>query len=110
MYTLWSGNITSVEVVRICYRFLKLNPIKVIRVNIDKSIPNNWAGALFGEDQSRIIFSFDPKNEKLIKESLSNVDWEKIGLVSKENIKFENIFFESDDLFLRYNKGFSTDI
>ena len=79
-------------------------------VNIDKSIPNNWAGALFGEDQSRIIFSFDPKNEKLIKESLSNVDWEKIGLVSKENIKFENIFFESDDLFLRYNKGFSTDI
>ena len=79
-------------------------------VNINKSIPENWAGALFGEDQSRIIFSFDPKNETLIEESLSNVDWGKIGLVSKENIKFENILLESDDLFLRYNKGFSTDI
>jgi hypothetical protein len=54
---------------------------------IDKAMPNNGAGALFGEEQSRIICSFDPKNEKRIKESLSNIDGEKIGLVSKENIK-----------------------
>ena len=79
-------------------------------VNINKSIPNNWAGALFGEDQSRIIFSYNPKNENKIKKKLSNINWENIGVVSKENIKFGNILLESEELILRYNKGFSVDI
>ena len=65
---------------------------------------------MFGEDQSRIIFSYNPKNENKIKKKLSNINWENIGVVSKENIKFGNILLESEELILRYNKGFSVDI
>ncbi len=79
-------------------------------ININKSIPNNWAGALFGEDQSRIIFSYNPKNENNIKKKLNNINWENIGVVTKENIKFRNILLESEELIIRYNKGFSVDI
>ena len=34
----------------------------------------------------------------------------EIGTVTDKNIKFENIFIESDSLFMSYNKGFSRDI
>ena len=77
---------------------------------IDKSIPDNWAGALFGEDQSRIIFSYEEKDKNKISNILNDSDWHEIGTVTNRNIKFENILLESDSLFLRYNKGFSRDI
>ena len=79
-------------------------------VEIEKSVPDNWAGALFGEDQSRVIFSYDEKNFNEIKSVLNDIKWEQIGTVTEKNIYFENIFFESEELFLRYNKGFSTDL
>ncbi len=79
-------------------------------VKIEKSVPDNWAGALFGEDQSRVIFSYDEKNFNEIKSVLNDIKWEQIGTVTEKNINFENIFFESKELFLRYNKGFSTDL
>ena len=77
---------------------------------IDKSIPDNWAGALFGEDQSRIIFSYEEKDKNKISNILNDSDWHEIGTVTNRNIKFENILLESESLFLRYNKGFSRDI
>tara|TARA_B100001250_G_scaffold414627_1_gene454924 strand:- start:40953 stop:43148 length:2196 start_codon:yes stop_codon:yes gene_type:complete len=77
---------------------------------IDKKIPENWAGSLFGEDQSRIIFSYSEENKKEISKILNKSNWMEIGTVTDKNIKFENIFIESDSLFLSYNKGFSRDI
>ncbi|MAU25043.1 MAG: phosphoribosylformylglycinamidine synthase subunit PurL [Dehalococcoidia bacterium] len=77
---------------------------------IDKKIPENWAGSLFGEDQSRIIFSYDEENKKEISKLLNKSNWMEIGTVTEKNIKFENIFIESDSLFMSYNKGFSRDI
>jgi len=77
---------------------------------IDRNIPENWAGALFGEDQSRIIFSYEEKYKREISRTLSDVNWHEIGTVIDKNIKFENILLESDSLFLSYNKGFSSDI
>ena len=77
---------------------------------IDKKIPENWAGSLFGEDQSRIIFSYEEENKKEISKLLNKSNWMEIGTVTDKNIKFENIFIESDSLFMSYNKGFSRDI
>ena len=77
---------------------------------IDEKIPENWAGSLFGEDQSRIIFSYDEENKKEISKLLNKSNWMEIGTVTEKNIKFENIFIESDSLFMSYNKGFSRDI
>ncbi len=77
---------------------------------IDKNIPENWAGALFGEDQSRIIFSYEEKRKIEISRILNDTNWHEIGTVTDKNIKFENILLESDKLFLSYNKGFSSDI
>ena len=77
---------------------------------IDKKIPENWAGSLFGEDQSRIIFSYEEENKKEISKLLNKSNWMEIGTVTEKNIKFENIFIESDSLFMSYNKGFSRDI
>ncbi|MEC7837629.1 MAG: phosphoribosylformylglycinamidine synthase subunit PurL [Chloroflexota bacterium] len=77
---------------------------------IDKNIPENWAGALFGEDQSRIIFSYEEKHKIEISRILNDTNWHEIGTVTDKNIKFENILLESDKLFLSYNKGFSSDI
>jgi len=79
-------------------------------VELEKSVPNNWAGALFGEDQSRVIFSYDEKNYNEISNVLNDIQWEQIGTVTEKNINFENIIFESEDLFIRYNKGFSNDL
>lgn len=79
-------------------------------VEIEKAVPKNWAGALFGEDQSRVLFSYDEKNYNDIKSVLSDIKWQQIGSVTKKNIKFKNILFESENLFLRYNKGFSSDL
>ena len=78
--------------------------------DIEKTIPDNWAGALFGEDQSRILFSYDEKDKNKISQILNKSQWIEIGTVSDKNIKFKNIFIESDELFLSYNKGFSRDI
>ncbi len=77
---------------------------------IEKVVPENWAGALFGEDQSRIIFSYDVKNKNKISKILNKIHWSEIGTVTKKNIKFKNILIESDPMFLSYNKGFSRDI
>ena len=77
---------------------------------IDKKIPENWAGSLFGEDQSRIIFSYEEENKKEISKLLNKSNWMEIGTVTDKNIKFENIFIESDSLFMSYNKGFSRHI
>jgi phosphoribosylformylglycinamidine synthase len=79
-------------------------------VEIEKSVPKNWAGALFGEDQSRVIFSYDERNSNDINNLLIDIEWQQVGSVTEKNIKFENILFESENLFLRYNKGFSTDL
>jgi len=79
-------------------------------VEIEKSVPKNWAGALFGEDQSRVIFSYDERNYNDINNLLIDIEWQQVGSVTEKNIKFENILFESETLFLRYNKGFSTDL
>ena len=54
----------------------------------------------------------DPRGKRYfdVEKQLSNIYWENIGVVSKENIKFGNILLESEELILRYNKGFSVDI
>jgi len=77
---------------------------------IEKVVPESWAGALFGEDQSRIIFSYDVKDKNKISKILNKIHWSEIGTVTKKNIKFKNILIESDPMFLSYNKGFSRDI
>ena len=77
---------------------------------IEKVVPESWAGALFGEDQSRIIFSYDVKDKNKISKILNKIPWSEIGTVTKKNIKFKNILIESDPMFLSYNKGFSRDI
>ena len=74
------------------------------------SVPNSWAGALFGEDPTRILFSFKEEDKSKISEILGNESWKEIGTVTEKNIKFENILIESEPLILSYNKGFSKDI
>tara|TARA_Y100001933_G_scaffold250138_1_gene285949 strand:- start:106 stop:1539 length:1434 start_codon:yes stop_codon:yes gene_type:complete len=77
---------------------------------INMSVPDNWAGALFGEDPTRILFSFKEEDKSKISEILGNESWQEIGTVTEKNIKFENILIESEPLILSYNKGFSNDI
>ena len=74
------------------------------------SVPDSWAGALFGEDPTRILFSFKEEDKSKISEILGNESWQEIGTVTEKNIKFENILIESEPLILSYNKGFSNDI
>ena len=77
---------------------------------INMSVPDSWAGALFGEDPTRILFSFKEEDKSKISEILGNESWKEIGTVTEKNIKFENILIESEPLILSYNKGFSKDI
>ena len=77
---------------------------------LNMSVPDSWAGALFGEDPSRILFSFKEEDKSKISEILGNESWREIGTVIEKNIKFENILIESEPLILSYNKGFSNDI
>ena len=77
---------------------------------INMSVPDSWAGSLFGEDPSRILFSFKEKDKNDISEILGDKSWREIGTVTEKNIKFENILIESEPLILSYNKGFSKDI
>ena len=74
------------------------------------SVPDSWACSLFGEDPTRIIFSFKEEDKSKISEILGNESWKEIGTVTEKNIKFENILIESEPLILSYNKGFSNDI
>ena len=71
---------------------------------------DSWAGSLFGEDPTRILFSFKEEDKSKISEILGNESWKEIGTVTEKNIKFENILIESEPLILSYNKGFSKDI
>ncbi|MBL06725.1 MAG: phosphoribosylformylglycinamidine synthase II [Chloroflexi bacterium] len=77
---------------------------------LNMSVPDSWAGALFGEDPSRILFSFKEEDKSKISEILGNESWREIGTVIEKNIKFENILIESEPLIFSYNKGFSNDI
>ena len=63
---------------------------------------------MFGEDQSRVIFSFKANNKEKISNVLADFDWEEIGIVTSKDIIFKNITFETDNLLKNYNKGFST--
>ena len=81
---------------------------KDLGVEINKHIPEDWAPAMFGEDQSRVIFSFKANNKEKIAKVLEDSDWEEIGMVTSKDIIFKNITFETDNLLKNYNKGFST--
>ena len=77
-------------------------------IEINKNLPEDWAPAMFGEDQSRVIFSFKAENKEKISNVLADFDWEEIGIVTSKDIIFKNITFETDNLLKNYNKGFST--
>ena len=81
---------------------------KHLGVEINKHLPEDWAPAMFGEDQSRVIFSFKANNKEKIAKVLEDSDWEEIGMVTSKDIIFKNITFETDNLLKNYNKGFST--
>jgi phosphoribosylformylglycinamidine synthase len=81
---------------------------KHLGVEINKHLPEDWASAMFGEDQSRVIFSFKANNKEKIAKVLADFDWEEIGMVTSKDIIFKNITFETDNLLKNYNKGFST--
>ena len=77
-------------------------------IEINKNLPEDWAPAMFGEDQSRVIFSYKAENKEKISNVLADFDWEEIGIVTSKDIIFKNITFETDNLLKNYNKGFST--